>query len=510
MSKSPLARAIARVPAYHDTAASQGRRTLTFSSRCYLTISRPQYAGTRRLSTFPINSLNRSRTSSELRRLRLPPSRRYQGTWARLSDTYRAHPFAGSVALFAILAGAGAILYGTYIYQRFIVSSFSAYPEPVAKKLRRAIYYTNISLEPREALKYYKQALDAAETCGMDCFSDEVLGIKVAMAWLMEKIPLPAKAIEVLLAVEKDCRAYVSRLDAAGQKEDGSESLLGTGEEGKEEEQGTNRERERKRILKWTVRMNVKLGELYSSPHIAQPELAEQRLVWAVEAILRERTRSSPPRTPPTPPLEPSITTQQPHNDIDFFSNEEVGGSLEALATHYMATEQYRLAAPLYIGCLQFASPRSCRAVGLLQNVAAAYIAELIRMGYPPKPIHEGSTELESTDSDDTADAAQLLRGAEAWLAKSQEVEEALPREERTPECDVCRMARLQYRGAAAEAWGRLEEARASYEDALKGLRELGGGEGVEVMVESLERVGKKIEGTWKKAGRAVEGEGVE
>jgi hypothetical protein len=79
----------------------------------------------------------------------------------------------------SILFGAGSLVYTNYIYNSYIIGAFSKFPEPVAQKLRRALYYTNISLSPKEAVKYYGQALAVADELGMDPFSDEILGVKI-------------------------------------------------------------------------------------------------------------------------------------------------------------------------------------------------------------------------------------------------------------------------------------------------------------------------------------------
>lgn len=118
---------------------------------------------------------------------------------------WRKHPFSVTLATFFILFGAGTLVYVNYIYQTYIIGAFHKFPEPVAQKLRRALWYTNNDLQPKEAVKYYKQALEVADEIGMDPFSDEILGVKIQVAALMEKIQNYPKAIEVLERVRADC-----------------------------------------------------------------------------------------------------------------------------------------------------------------------------------------------------------------------------------------------------------------------------------------------------------------
>jgi len=48
---------------------------------------------------------------------------------------------------------------------------------------------------------------------------------------------------------------------------------------------------DRSRILKVMVQLNVKLGNLYDSKYMNQPEDAEKRLTDAVQTALREKAR---------------------------------------------------------------------------------------------------------------------------------------------------------------------------------------------------------------------------
>jgi tetratricopeptide (TPR) repeat protein len=183
-------------------------------------------------------------------------------------------------------------MYSNYIYQNYIIGAFHKFPEPVAKQLRKALYYTNISLEPREAVKYYKEALRVADEIGMDPFSDEIIGVKIQLASLMERIQQYKKAIDILEIVKADNLRWVEEL---GSK---------PGNEGK-----------RTRVLWKTVGVSVKLGELYANEYVAEKEVAEERLVWAVETVLKELQRREKEGVK--------------HDEGEWMSPEEIGGSLE-------------------------------------------------------------------------------------------------------------------------------------------------------------------------------------
>jgi hypothetical protein len=185
-------------------------------------------------------------------------------------------------------------MYSNYIYHNYIIGAFHKFPEPVAKQLRKALYYTNISLEPKNAIKYYKEALRVADEVGMDPFSDEIIGVKIQLAALMERIQQFQKAIDILEIVKRDNLRWVEEL---GGKE---------GNEGK-----------RTRVLSKTVGVSVKLGELYAGEYVAEKEKAEENLVWAVETVLREQQRRQKEGQKP--------------GEGEWLSPEEIGGSLEGM-----------------------------------------------------------------------------------------------------------------------------------------------------------------------------------
>ena len=184
------------------------------------------------------------------------------------------------------------LIYTNYIYQVYIIGDFEAYPEPVAAKLRRALFYTNIDVQPKNALKYYRQAIELADEMGLDPFSDEMLGVKIQVATFYEKLHEYQKAIDVLELVREDCLKWMEKL---GGKE---------GNEGK-----------RTRVLGKTIAISVKLGEHYANQYIDEKDAAEEKLVWAVTALLKEQRRRE----------DEGVK----EGEGQWMSNEEIGGTLE-------------------------------------------------------------------------------------------------------------------------------------------------------------------------------------
>ena len=178
------------------------------------------------------------------------------------------------------------------VHQRYIIGDFKAYPEPVAAKLRRALYYTNIDPQPKNALKYYRQALELAAQMGVDPLSEEILGVRIQVAFFYEKIHQYQGAIDVLELMRRDCLKWVEEM---GGKE---------GNEGK-----------RTMVLGKTIAMSVKLGELYANIYVADQEAAEEKLVWAVTTLLKEQKRRE----------DEGVM----EGEGEWMTNEEIGGSLE-------------------------------------------------------------------------------------------------------------------------------------------------------------------------------------
>lgn len=203
------------------------------------------------------------------------------------------------------LAGlAGVSVYIVKLYfDYFQARQFTKYPAPVAKSLRRALYYTNISPDPNLARKYYKQALEQCNELQLDPFSDDVLGIRIQTAAWLEKIGNYQGAITVLNSVMQDCVKWVEWLEKS--VADGTVDKSGNppvvkalaqnqrpeSADDEEDKAPENLWRKRTRLLAKAVGTSTKLGALYSDEHVLEPDNAQARLTWAVETALSESRR---------------------------------------------------------------------------------------------------------------------------------------------------------------------------------------------------------------------------
>ena len=216
---------------------------------------------------------------------------------------------------------AGAIVYAVRIYfTYFYHEQFTRYPEPIAKSLRRALYFSNYNPDPQRALKYYRQALEQCEALGLDPFSDDVMGIKIQLAAWLEKIENYTNAAKVLETLLGDCKRWVETAEksvasGAGQKLD---SAVSPGVPDQRTEGQTPPETlwgKRTRVLAKAIGISVKLGELYADEHLLNNELAHERLVWAVEAALRESRRRT--------------TEGLKDGEGEWMSSDAIGGAIE-------------------------------------------------------------------------------------------------------------------------------------------------------------------------------------
>lgn len=382
-----------------------------------------------------------------IRAPRLQPAngqRRHGGSFTGNAKLlFSKHPFTTSLATFFILCGAAGLVYVNYIYQTYIIAAFHKYPEPVAKKLRRAVYYSKTDVQPSEAIKYYKQALEVAQELQMHPFSDEVMGIKIEVAALMEKIQQNHKAIEVLERVRADNLAWLEK--SAGVERD---------------------KKRRTKVLAKTVAITVKLGELYGSPAIWDRDTAQERLVWAVETVLKEKQRRA----------NEKVTEE---DEGEWMTDDEHGATLESLAHSYEAKGQHFLAAPLFLQALHLHPTKDCHAVVLMNNLASS-IAQQSPRAAREAQAYAVSQNINERPVGPAATKESMIENAKQWAQKAIDVAAAIQPPARNEECDVGCAVAMHNLGEFAERSKDMALARQKYQEAVRLARAIGFEEGVE------------------------------
>jgi tetratricopeptide (TPR) repeat protein len=206
------------------------------------------------------------------------------------------------------------------------------FPEPVAKELRKAIYYDKgYGKDPKKAFQYYKEALMVATDLGMNPYSEEFIGMRVRMAEFLEQHKQFGAAITVL---EKEREYAYEFLEKAKAQKDIEIP-----------------DAQWSRMVALAVKLGVKLGKLYSDEDVDNPEAAQAALVRAVETLLKERIRRQ----------EEGIKEEAQQ----WLNEEEIGASLEELGHSYMDSRQPEFALPLFLQALSLSPANSCHSAML-------------------------------------------------------------------------------------------------------------------------------------------------
>ncbi|GAB7358851.1 hypothetical protein MBLNU230_g4074t1 [Neophaeotheca triangularis] len=379
--------------------------------------------------------------------------KRHVGTFiGNTRSLFRSNPISMTVATGAILFGIFSWGYVHYINQTYIIGAFHKFPDPVAKKLRKALYFTNIDLRPKEALKFYKQALQVAEELGMDPFSDEIMGVKIQVAALMEKLQQWSKAIQVLEILRADSLEWLRQF---GEREHNKEK--------------------RTRVLAKCVAMSVKLGELYAQPAIYDRDAAEERMVWAVETALKESQRRE------------SLGVKA-EEEGEWLSPEEQGAAFESLAHSYEAKDQHYLATPLFLQALSLHPTKNCHTVTLMSNLASSLGQQSPRAAAAAQAYARSQTipSSEQPDNGPPATKETMVNNARTWAQKALELAATIKPPERDEECDVGCAVATHNLGEFAEMLGDVAEARQKYQESVSLARAVGFQEGVEMSSERL------------------------
>jgi len=417
-------------------------------------------------------------------RAQWPTPSRYRplATRAAAQKLFRENPFSVTLAAFFILFGASCLVYSNYIYKYFILEQHAAYPEVVAQKLRKAIFYSSVDIQPRNAVKYYKQALLAAQEVGLDAFSDEVLGIKIKLSALMQNIGDVQRAIDVLEIIQRDCGEWMDD----------------PGRGGREEKRG-----QRTSVLKKMVGISVRIGELYADERVGNQEAAEEKLVWAVTTVLRERERRE--------------REGVKEGEGEWLSGEEIGAALEckvpscvavlwvnslmmvvvrvALGSHYEARNQRFLAAPLFLQALAMIPMNNCHTITLSKvfHTLSSLKYPLNRPAVNNLSISLALQNPPPTGGMPSPSSTAQIDSARTWAKKALDIDQSLQKSPtRTEECDTaCAVTQINL-GEFAEMEGDISTARKTYEKGVEFSRKIGFQEGVMKGREAIIRLDKR------------------
>jgi tetratricopeptide (TPR) repeat protein len=347
------------------------------------------------------------------------------------------------------------LIYLPWYYKNVIIKPYHNFPEPVAKKLRKALFYSRGKwLDIREANKYFRQALATADELGMDPFSDEIMGVKYTIAALFEDAGYYSLATDVLEIMRADTQKWMDEFSHKHWN-DGNRS----------------------RVLKNLVQINLKLGQLYDIKYVNEPENGGKRLVEAVETALAESQRRD--------------KNGLYNGEGDFLTNEELGGALEALGSHYEEYGPRYLATPLFVKALELCPPKSCHSIILSKSLkfdkGLSVLTRIVNnistcLSQQSPPPTKDALALSSAPTDfpvtNAPPRAVLLDQARQWATKAIAHAAAIPSADKTEECDFGCAVATHNLGEFYEMEGKIKEARQKYEEAAGLAKSLGFKEG--------------------------------
>jgi len=179
----------------------------------------------------------------------------------------RQDPVIGTIAIISVLGAAAAFVWSIW-YNVKIRASYGNYPEAVALKIRRGIYFTDTNPDRPQAVKAFVDAITLAKENGMHPLSNEVMAIYTELARMYISVGALPQAIDIYQQLKDRSLEWVEKFGA---------------------EEGNLRDRSR--LLNRACVYAVKLAELYTSPYAPDRERCRTELEWAVTTTMRERQR---------------------------------------------------------------------------------------------------------------------------------------------------------------------------------------------------------------------------
>ncbi|RJE20978.1 TPR domain protein [Aspergillus sclerotialis] len=419
-----------------------------------------------------------TRNLTHAQRMRFTIREASRGIW-------RKNPIVFPLALISVIGSIAFFVYVSYVEVTFVGPKYAKFPPLVNESLRTAVYYTEIDLNPPKALEAYKEALRYAKQLNMNPMSDEVLGIRIQVAYMLEKAGLIEQSIAVLEKIKSETKKYVD-----GTAKLANHSPIGT-EEHKAKLRGEgdpipidlpefNEYQDklvddakalldrRPSVLRKLVGIELKLADLYSNSRTADEKKVEACLVSGVELCLKEMHRRQKFGLP---------VGGSPDSD-GWLGLTEIAVVLRELGTMYDKQDKYALALPLYLRALDLirvdeGDNPTCKQVSLLADISTmmTHMVHLPREGKQPQ-------------------LAQTADTARQWSLKAIEVAGAIKPAVREKECDEsCAMAHFSL-GELARLQGKLDEAREYY----KTTKSIAQSNDVAVLEEAADDILAKLE----------------
>ncbi|PYI18340.1 TPR domain protein [Aspergillus violaceofuscus CBS 115571] len=433
-------------------------------------------------TTTPLFSHFTNFTTTQASRRTLTTAQKWKlGFRKARKDIWRKNPIVLPLALLSVFSATCLFAYIAYVEVTQVAPQYTKFPPPMAERLRTAVYYTDVDLQPQKAMAAYKDAIHIGLEMGLHQYSDEVLGVHLQVSHMLEKAGLVSAAVKVLEQTRAGALAWVYRTrrsQAVGASSD--EQPENTPDPAKEAEFQAWEDRQQSKVLKKCVGMSMKLAELYESDYMQDLEKAEENQRQAVELCLTEMNRRVALGLPVGNQTKAPATTAEASEEDDGWMNlEEIAVALKDLADLYFTQGKYDLCLPLFIRASDVMKAAegdapTCKQPFLMSSIGAT----MGEIAAAPKPI-----------AGMRAPREQVIAQARQWLDKARDVAAKIDPQGQEAECNEACVAALQSLGELARLENKPDVARKHYRDALsiaQRLEEPGLVEGVKAALKEI------------------------
>ncbi|PYH75839.1 hypothetical protein BO82DRAFT_348502 [Aspergillus uvarum CBS 121591] len=453
--------------------------------------SRPRLPAT----TIPLSSQFTNLITTQASRRTLTTAQKWKlGFRKARKDIWRKNPIVLPLALLSVFSATCLFAYIAYVEVTQVAPQYTKFPPPMAERLRTAVYYTDVDLQPQKAMAAYKDAIHIGLEMGLHQYSDEVLGVHLQVSHMLEKAGLVSAAVKVLEQTRAGALAWVYRtrrsrslpqkptVTTPVDPNDTSKEAQpeNTPDPAKEAEFQAWEDRQQSKVLKKCVGMSMKLAELYESDYMQDLEKAEENQRQAVELCLTEMNRRVALGLPVGNQTKAPTTTAEASEEDDGWMNlEEIAVALKDLADLYFTQGKYDLCLPLFIRASDVMKAAegdapTCKQPFLMSSIGAT----MGEIAAAPKPI-----------AGMRAPREQVIAQARQWLDKARDVAGKIDPQGQEAECNEACVAALQSLGELARLENKPDVARKHYRDALsiaQRLEEPGLVEGVKAALKEI------------------------
>ncbi|CRG87426.1 hypothetical protein PISL3812_04443 [Talaromyces islandicus] len=365
-------------------------------------------------------------------------------------DIWRKNPIVLPVAILSVVGAGAFFIYAFYFQTMEINTRMSRFPQPVAKELRKALYFTEVNMEPQKAIEHYRAALRLSHELGMHPYSDEVIGIKLQAADMYVRAGFHKQAVHLLSRTASEAMQWVNRSrrrlsagtpgkELSKNSEPNIQEIFGPPVEDYEMEYELTT-----RVIKKLIGIYLLTADILEDEHLKDPFEAFASRRAALSTLAQEIKNREQRGLPPT---------ATPEEGDSWVSAEEASHTMSDVGSTWLRAGRPEKALELLmpaVAILRQVEGRdiTCRQVVLLSNIAAAMFD------------HRHSEEDVAAKKIPQNSVEKQMKSSRDWALKALEVSNLVKEDYRDDECDMGCAAAADVLSAIAEWQGADEEAR--------------------------------------------------